>query len=141
MVGAHDHLDSAAIGGVGVIDGAGGIAGEVIGALAETGTSKENAELYSEALRRGGTGHSGQFVSSGSEESPPAASHSGMRTRPELQNPRVTLAAPGCYRIAAPWIHNNPALSVRTIITVANGNALFTCDKFIVAAHRHVLRI
>ncbi len=33
---------------------AGGIAGEVIGALAETGTSKENAELYSEALRRGG---------------------------------------------------------------------------------------
>jgi hypothetical protein len=33
---------------------AGGIAGEIIGALAETGTSKENAELYSEALRRGG---------------------------------------------------------------------------------------
>jgi hypothetical protein len=33
---------------------AGGIAGEVIGALAETGTSKENAELYAEALRRGG---------------------------------------------------------------------------------------
>src|ERR1700744_1330322 len=33
---------------------AGGAAGGVIGALVESGTSKENAELYAEALRRGG---------------------------------------------------------------------------------------
>jgi hypothetical protein len=33
---------------------AGGVAGGIIGALVETGTSKENAELYAEALRRGG---------------------------------------------------------------------------------------
>ena len=33
---------------------AGGAAGGVIGALIESGTSKENAELYVEALRRGG---------------------------------------------------------------------------------------
>jgi hypothetical protein len=32
----------------------GGVAGGIIGALVETGTSKENAELYVEALRRGG---------------------------------------------------------------------------------------
>ena len=32
----------------------GGAAGGVIGALVESGTSKENAELYVEALRRGG---------------------------------------------------------------------------------------
>ena len=35
--------------------GAGGrVAGGLIGALVESGTSKENAELYVEALRRGG---------------------------------------------------------------------------------------
>ena len=33
---------------------AGGAAGGIIGALVEAGTSKENAELYTEALRRGG---------------------------------------------------------------------------------------
>lgn len=33
---------------------AGGAAGGIIGALVEAGTSKENAELYAEALRRGG---------------------------------------------------------------------------------------
>jgi hypothetical protein len=33
---------------------AGGAAGGIIGALVESGTSKENAELYVEALRRGG---------------------------------------------------------------------------------------
>jgi hypothetical protein len=33
---------------------AGGAAGGIVGALAGTGTSKENAELYAEALRRGG---------------------------------------------------------------------------------------
>lgn len=33
---------------------AGGAAGGLIGALVESGTSKENAELYVEALRRGG---------------------------------------------------------------------------------------
>ncbi len=33
---------------------AGGASGEIIGALVESGTSKENAELYAEALRRGG---------------------------------------------------------------------------------------
>ncbi len=33
---------------------AGGAAGGIIGALVESGTSKENAELYIEALRRGG---------------------------------------------------------------------------------------
>jgi hypothetical protein len=33
---------------------AGGAAGGVIGALVESGVSKENAELYAEALRRGG---------------------------------------------------------------------------------------
>jgi hypothetical protein len=33
---------------------AGGAAGGIIGALVESGTSKENAELYAEALRRGG---------------------------------------------------------------------------------------
>jgi hypothetical protein len=33
---------------------AGGTAGGIIGTLAGTGTSKENAELYAEALRRGG---------------------------------------------------------------------------------------
>jgi len=33
---------------------AGGATGGIIGALAESGTSKENAELYAEALRRGG---------------------------------------------------------------------------------------
>ncbi len=32
----------------------GGVVGGVIGALVESGTSKENAELYVEALRRGG---------------------------------------------------------------------------------------
>ena len=32
----------------------GGVTGGVIGALVESGTSKENAELYVEALRRGG---------------------------------------------------------------------------------------
>jgi hypothetical protein len=32
----------------------GGVAGGLIGALVESGTSKENAELYVEALRRGG---------------------------------------------------------------------------------------
>ena len=32
----------------------GGVAGGLIGALIESGTSKENAELYAEALRRGG---------------------------------------------------------------------------------------
>ena len=33
---------------------AGGAAGGIIGALVESGASKENAELYAEALRRGG---------------------------------------------------------------------------------------
>jgi hypothetical protein len=33
---------------------AGGVAGGLVGALVESGTSKENAELYVEALRRGG---------------------------------------------------------------------------------------
>jgi hypothetical protein len=33
---------------------AGGAAGGIIGALVESGTSKENAALYAEALRRGG---------------------------------------------------------------------------------------
>lgn len=33
---------------------AGGAAGGLIGALVESGTSKENAELYAEAVRRGG---------------------------------------------------------------------------------------
>jgi hypothetical protein len=33
---------------------AGGAAGGIVGALVESGTSKENAELYAEALRRGG---------------------------------------------------------------------------------------
>ena len=33
---------------------AGGATGGIIGALVESGTSKENAELYTEALRRGG---------------------------------------------------------------------------------------
>jgi hypothetical protein len=32
----------------------GGVAGGLIGALVESGTSKENAQLYAEALRRGG---------------------------------------------------------------------------------------
>ncbi len=32
----------------------GGVAGGLIGALVESGTSKENAELYAEAVRRGG---------------------------------------------------------------------------------------
>lgn len=32
----------------------GGVAGGIVGALVESGTSKENAELYVEALRRGG---------------------------------------------------------------------------------------
>jgi hypothetical protein len=32
----------------------GGAAGGIVGALVESGTSKENAELYAEALRRGG---------------------------------------------------------------------------------------
>lgn len=32
----------------------GGVAGGLIGALVESGTSRENAELYAEALRRGG---------------------------------------------------------------------------------------
>lgn len=32
----------------------GGVVGGLIGALVESGTSKENAELYAEALRRGG---------------------------------------------------------------------------------------
>jgi hypothetical protein len=32
----------------------GGVAGGLIGALVESGTSRENAELYVEALRRGG---------------------------------------------------------------------------------------
>ena len=34
---------------------AGGATGGIIGALVESGTSKENAELYTEALRRGGS--------------------------------------------------------------------------------------
>jgi hypothetical protein len=34
---------------------AGGAAGGIVGALAGSGTSKENAQLYAEALRRGGT--------------------------------------------------------------------------------------
>jgi len=33
---------------------AGGAAGGIVGALVQSGTSKENAELYAEALRRGG---------------------------------------------------------------------------------------
>lgn len=33
---------------------AGGAAGGILGALVESGTSKENAEIYAEALRRGG---------------------------------------------------------------------------------------
>jgi hypothetical protein len=33
---------------------AGGAAGGIVGALVESGTSKENAEIYAEALRRGG---------------------------------------------------------------------------------------
>src|SRR3954468_9416511 len=33
----------------------GGVAGGLIGALVESGTSKKNAELYAEAVRRGGT--------------------------------------------------------------------------------------
>src|ERR1700761_8341469 len=33
---------------------AGGATGGIIGALVESGTSKENAALYAEALRRGG---------------------------------------------------------------------------------------
>ena len=33
---------------------AGGVGGGIIGALVESGTSRENAELYAEALRRGG---------------------------------------------------------------------------------------
>jgi hypothetical protein len=33
---------------------AGGATGGIVGALVESGTSKENAELYAEALRRGG---------------------------------------------------------------------------------------
>lgn len=33
---------------------AGGVAGGIIGALVESGTSRENAEVYAEALRRGG---------------------------------------------------------------------------------------
>jgi hypothetical protein len=33
---------------------AGGATGGIIGALVESGTSKENAELYAEAVRRGG---------------------------------------------------------------------------------------
>jgi len=33
----------------------GGVAGGLIGALVESGTSRENAELYAEAVRRGGT--------------------------------------------------------------------------------------
>ena len=32
----------------------GGVAGGLIGALVESGTSKENAQLYAEAVRRGG---------------------------------------------------------------------------------------
>jgi hypothetical protein len=32
----------------------GGVSGGIVGALVESGTSKENAELYMEALRRGG---------------------------------------------------------------------------------------
>lgn len=42
-------LASLAAGGVAV-----GVAGGLIGALVESGTSKENAELYAEAVRRGG---------------------------------------------------------------------------------------
>jgi len=34
--------------------GGGGVAGGLIGALVESGVSKENAELYAEAVRRGG---------------------------------------------------------------------------------------
>jgi hypothetical protein len=33
---------------------AGGVGGGIIGALVESGTSKENAEIYAESLRRGG---------------------------------------------------------------------------------------
>jgi len=42
-------LSALAAGAVG-----GGVAGGLIGALVESGTSKENAELYAEAVRRGG---------------------------------------------------------------------------------------
>ena len=44
--GKDDRAEGAATGG--------GVAGGLIGALVESGTSKENAELYAEALRRGG---------------------------------------------------------------------------------------
>ena len=42
-------LASLVVGGVAV-----GVTGGIVGALVESGTSKENAELYAEALRRGG---------------------------------------------------------------------------------------
>jgi hypothetical protein len=65
-VGAAAGLGMLAIPGVGPVVAAGwlaalasgavggGVAGGIIGALVESGTSKENAELYVEALRRGG---------------------------------------------------------------------------------------
>jgi hypothetical protein len=65
-VGAAAGLGMLAIPGIGPIVAAGwlaalatgavsvGAAGGIIGALVESGTSKENAELYAEALRRGG---------------------------------------------------------------------------------------
>src|SRR6185312_2683294 len=47
-----------AIPGIGPVVAAGavggGVAGGLIGALVESGTSKENAQLYAEAVRRGG---------------------------------------------------------------------------------------
>ena len=65
-VGAAAGLGMLAIPGIGPVVAAGwlaalatgavavGAAGGLIGALVESGTSKENAELYAEALRRGG---------------------------------------------------------------------------------------
>lgn len=65
-VGAAAGLGMLAIPGIGPVVAAGwlaalatgavggGVAGGLIGALVESGTSKENAELYVEALRRGG---------------------------------------------------------------------------------------
>jgi hypothetical protein len=66
VAGAAAGLGMLAIPGIGPVVAAGwlaalatgavtvGAAGGIIGALVESGTSKENAELYAEALRRGG---------------------------------------------------------------------------------------
>jgi hypothetical protein len=66
MVGVAAGLGALAIPGIGPVVAAGwlaalasgavagGATGGIIGALVESGTSKENAELYAEALRRGG---------------------------------------------------------------------------------------